>query len=164
MNSVVVQGQLQIIQWEKQKAWIDTADGDVLLIWDGDDENIQKGMEQLQADDTVLVKGHVRMSRSSGMEMSGGYVRITTIEAQKPAQRAKKANNWFEITTNELHSVEYYRVSYQRRLDESSTELHKARREGADAIEAMNLALDAKKHQEEAFKEALMDRAMGGGE
>lgn len=154
-------GKLDRIDWANHCAWLDTDWGSVLIDWP-EDENFQKGFEELHDGDSIQVMGRVWMYRDSSHKVENALVMVHTCEAIKPAQRAKKANEYFSPRNREIDDAirfgHTYKVSWldeRKRREKLQDELYESQREARVAKENLE---DARQR----FAEALYTDMMGG--
>lgn len=155
-------GKLALIDWAEHKAWLETDWGAVAIQWP-EDENFQSGFEELSNGDTVTVMGRVWMYRNgSSWDVESAIVLVHTCEAVKPAQRAKKANNYFEPRNKEIddairfgHTYKGYWKDERDKREKLQDDLYEAQREARVAKENLE---DARKR----FAEALYTDIVGG--
>jgi len=162
-NMFVGTGKLSHINIEDGKAWVSTDWGGVAISWGSDDEYMKGGMGELLEDDTVSIMGRVWMYNHTGSPtVSDATVIVHTIEAIKPAMRAKKANKFFTQHTKQVDDAlrfgETYKKYWLEERDKKNTEYELRRKaEEATRIAEQKLALS-----QDAFREALMTEMVGG--
>ena len=161
-NMFIGVGKLSYINIEDGKAWIATDWGSVAISWPSDNPNFAQGFDELQEDDTIHIMGRVWMYNNRSADVSDATVIVHTLEALKPAQRAKKANKHFARVTKEVDDAVRFGNTYksywikEREKCNAETALRRA------AQEAQRTAEDKLALSQDAFREALMTEMVGG--